>query len=100
MLDSSMIQMGNQMANANSSQHPFAKFRKPAVPTFWRGDCSLFACRSMPQLLSVMMDVDMTTMGTKDIERSACHSYCLKERLHTGQIGVGFKYLQMISSLI
>ena len=73
MLNSSMIQMGNQMANANSSQHPFAKFRKPAVPTFWRGDCSLFACRSMPQLPSVMMDVDMTTMGAKDVEGGAYH---------------------------
>ena len=66
------------MANANSSQHPSAKFRKPAVPTFWRGDCSLFACRSMPQLLSVMMDVDMTTMVTKDIEGGEYHSYCLQ----------------------
>jgi hypothetical protein len=95
-----MIQMGNRMANANSSQHPSAKFRKPAVPTFWRGDCSLFACRSMPQLLSVMMDVDMTTMGTTDIEGVHIIQIACRERLHPGQIGVGFKYLQMISSLI
>jgi hypothetical protein len=35
----------------------------------------------MPQLLSVMMDVDVKIMGIKDIERSACHSDCLQGKI-------------------
>jgi len=54
----------------------------------------------MLRLLSVMMDVDMMTMVTTDIERVHIIQIACREKLHPGQIGVGFKYLQMVSSLI
>jgi hypothetical protein len=56
--------------------------------------------KSMLRLLSVMMDVDMMTMVTTDIERVHIIQIACREKLHPGQIGVGFKYLQMVSSLI